>query len=1043
MAPRTVSMTVFWISILLAIASPAWSGSPPPTRLTYGFSQVDLTRHMEVLEDRDGRLTIDDLLTGTDLPFRALSDKETLIGYTRSAFWVRLRIENTGPHSLDWLLEYAQTYAHTVELYEPTAQGYRLISTGNGRPYQERPYDALSFVFPIHQAPGVSTYYLHIASYNRIALVFTAWSEKAMHARQLNEYILMWFAYAFVLALIMYNFVLFFFIRERSYLYYVVFLFALLLFLMSFDGTGFKYLWPRAVWWESIALTALLIMQNVCAILFFQSFVHLKEHSYRQTTFLNGLIVLELGLLAMKCAAPRLPVAQYVQPVLLVSALSMIGISIRLSRKGSRPAFYFLIAFIILLVFAILNSLMTLLVLPPSLFLHYGMHAGTGIMAVLLSLGLADRINTMRIRNKEGETRYRTLFESANDAILILEDDTIIDCNHKAEEIFKCGRMDLTGQSIIRLLPSDQPVQAPSSLTLSTMNKQPTLDHPEQMECLLRRYDGAKFPAEVSLNRLELQGKVLIQTVIRDISERKRFLDALSASEKKFSDTFRMAPQIMVITTRDEGRFIDVNDTFVKISGFERHEVLGRTGIELSLYQQAGDRGIIMEFLRSGKPVRNLETVFFTRDGHRLPVLMSVQPVTLDDQPCLLTIISDISERKRAEEELKASEEARRTLHEQLTQAQKMESIGRLAGGIAHDFNNLLSVILGYGSLMNAAFEKTDNVNRERIQLIIKAAERAKDLTRQLLAFGRKQVLEMKPLNLNAVITNFKDMLIRLIGEDIHLKTVLGQDIGLVNADVSQIEQVLLNLAVNARDAMQQGGTLTVETAVITLDESYALSHVPVVPGAYVMMSVSDTGCGMNAQTIDKVFEPFFTTKATGQGTGLGLAMVYGIVKQHGGYIWVYSEVGKGTTFKIYLPLIQIAQAQEKPFSPPPAVLTGTETILVVEDDPQVRALVCEMLTQYGYTVIETENVREALRLADEQGTIHLVLTDIVMPEMSGRQVFEAVAAKRPGIKVLYMSGYTEDVIAHHGILEAGILFIQKPFSGQKLSEKVREALDS
>ena len=810
-APHTVYMAVFLISILMAISSPAWPG-PAPVLLTSGFSEVDLTRHMEVLEDREGRLTIDDILAGTDLPFRALSEKDTRIGYTRSAYWVRLQIENTGPQALDWLLEYAQPFAHTAELFETGADGVRRISTGNDRPYQERPYDALTFVFPIHQAPGVSTYFMHISSYNRIALVFTAWSEKAMHVRQMNEYILMWFAYAFLLAMGLYNFVLFFFIRERSYLYYVFFLFAVLLFLMSFDGTGFKYLWPQAVWWESVALTSLLIIQNICAMIFFQSFVHLKDHSFRQTTFLNGLIVLELGLLAMKCAAPRLPVAQYVQPVLLVSALTMIGISIQLSRKGSRPALYFLTAFIILLIFAILNSFMTLLILPPSLFLHYGMHAGTGIMAVLLSLGLADRINTMRIRNKEGETRYRTLFESANDAILILEGDTIVDCNHKAEEIFKCGRMDLTGQSIIRLLPSDQPVQAPSSLTLSTMKKQLTLDHPERMECLLRRYDGVEFPAEVSLNHMELQGKVLIQAVIRDISERKRFLDALSASEKKFSDTFRMAPQIMAITTRDEGRFIDVNDTFVKISGFERHEALGRTGIELGLYQQAGDRGIIMEFLRSGKPVRNLETVFLTRDGHHLPVLMSVQPVTLNDQPCLLTIISDISERKRAEEELKASEEARRTLHEQLTQAQKMESIGHLAGGIAHDFNNLLSVILGYGGLMHAAFEKTDNVNRERIQLIIKAAERAKDLTRQLLAFGRKQVLEMKPLNLNAVITNFKDMLIRLIGEDIHLKAVLDQHISLVNADASQIEQVLLNLAVNARDALLHGGTLTIES---------------------------------------------------------------------------------------------------------------------------------------------------------------------------------------------------------------------------------------
>ncbi|HQP30310.1 MAG TPA: PAS domain S-box protein [Deltaproteobacteria bacterium] len=1042
MALSAAYLIGFCFALLTAIPSSAWEG-PPPARLAPGFSKVDLTEHMEVLEDRDGRLGIEDIITGTDLAFRTPSEKDIRVGYTRSAYWVRLAIENSGPQSLDWLLEYGQTYAHTVELYEPTPRGYRRISTGNDRPYDERPYDALTFVFPIHQPPGISTYYLHIASYNRIELVFTAWSKDSLHASQIRQYISVWFAYAFILAMILYNFVLFFFIRERSYLFFVMFLFTNLLFLMCFDGTGFKYLWPQALWWESVAITVTLILQHICGILFFQTFVHLKRLAPRFKTFLDGVIVLELSFVGLKCAVPRLPIAQYVQPVLLITTLAMILMSIQLLRKGSREAFYYLVAALTFFAFAMLNSLMTMLILPPSLFLHYGMHAGAAVLAVLLSLGLADRINTMRIRNQEGETRYRTLFESANDAILIMEDETIVNGNRRAEEIFKCGRSDLVGRSIARLLPRDHPDRAPSSLTLETVRDRLSSKRPEQFECLLSRYDGTEFPAEVTFNRLELKGKALIQAVIRDISERKRFLDALSASEKKFSEVFRMAPQMITITTRNEGTLLDVNDTFLKLTGLERHEVIGRTGIELGLYQQPGDRGIIMEFLRAGKTIRNLETVLRSRNGTEIPVLMSVEPVVIGERECLLTIISDISDRKRAEEELKASEEARRALHEQLTQAQKMESIGRLAGGIAHDFNNLLSVILGYGGLMQASFEKTNDANRERLQMILKAAERAKDLTRQLLAFGRKQVLEIKPLNLNAVITNFKEMLIRIIGEDIHLKTVLDQNIGLVNADVSQIEQALLNLAVNARDAMQQGGTLTVETSVVTLDEGYALSHAQVVPGRYVMLTVSDTGCGMDAQTLDKVFEPFFTTKATGKGTGLGLSMVYGIVKQHGGYIWVYSELGRGTTFKIYLPESQAGQAYEMPTSAPPAVSSGTETILVVEDDSQVRQLVCELLIQCGYTVIETGDVREALRLASQPGEIHLVLTDIVMPEMSGRQVYEQIARLRPGIKVLYMSGYTEDVIAHHGILEPGIHFIQKPFSGQRLSEKLREALDA
>ena len=394
----------------------------------------------------------------------------------------------------------------------------------------------------------------------------------------------------------------------------------------------------------------------------------------------------------------------------------------------------------------------------------------------------------------------------------------------------------------------------------------------------------------------------------------------------------------------------------------------------------------------------------------------------------------DITERKRAEEQ-------QRNLEGQLAQAQKMESVGRLAGGIAHDFNNLLTIVLGYAEMALASSGGLTPVVQASVQRILKAGERARDLTRQLLAFARKQTLEMKVLDLNEVVMGFEKMLARLIGEDIQVQTLLDPSIGPVEADAAQIEQVLLNLAVNARDAMPDGGRLAIETAGVVLDDAYASVHLGVEPGTYVMLTVSDTGCGMDAETLRMAFEPFFTTKGPGKGTGLGLAMVYGIVKQHRGHVSVYSEVGIGTTFKIHLPrAIEIGHDGLAP-SAPAGVIRGTETILVVEDDTAVRQLTHTALTALGYDVIEAESGRDAIRLAAERETIHLLLTDVIMPEMSGREVCEQVAALHPGIKVLYMSGYTANVIAHHGVLDEGVHLLQKPFTQESLAQKIREVL--
>jgi nitrogen-specific signal transduction histidine kinase/CheY-like chemotaxis protein len=382
-------------------------------------------------------------------------------------------------------------------------------------------------------------------------------------------------------------------------------------------------------------------------------------------------------------------------------------------------------------------------------------------------------------------------------------------------------------------------------------------------------------------------------------------------------------------------------------------------------------------------------------------------------------------------------------LTEQLLQSQKLEAVGRLAGGIAHDFNNFLTAIIGYADLSLRRMLPDDPLRRN-LSEIKRASDRAASLTRQLLAFSRKQVMQPKVIDLNSVITEIEKMLRRMIGEDVELRTVLQSELGSVKADPGQIEQVIMNLALNARDAMPTGGKLTIETADTYLDEAYARQHVMVEPGSYVMLAVSDTGTGMDALTREHIFEPFFTTKEVGKGTGLGLSTVYGIVKQSGGNIWVYSEIGSGTAFKIYLPRVPDNAEEYKRLPTLRDLPTGTETILIVEDEEMVRKLARSVLETSGYKVIEAACGADARVIGERNDEeIHLLLTDVVMPELSGREVANLLLTRHPEMRILYMSGYADDAIIRHGVLDEGTNFIQKPFSPHALALKVREVLDA
>jgi PAS domain S-box-containing protein len=393
-----------------------------------------------------------------------------------------------------------------------------------------------------------------------------------------------------------------------------------------------------------------------------------------------------------------------------------------------------------------------------------------------------------------------------------------------------------------------------------------------------------------------------------------------------------------------------------------------------------------------------------------------------------IAIVADITDQMR--------------LEQQLNHSLKMEAMGRLAGGVAHDFNNVITVVSGYGHMILDSVQNDPDL-REAAEEVLKAASRAAALANQLLTFSRHQAIQPTVLEINALVRDMERMLGRVIGEQIDLQVVVSPAVGAVRADVGQLEQVLMNLVVNARDAMPGGGTLTLETANVVLDENYSRSHSGVGPGNYVMLAVSDTGSGMDAETRSHIFEPFFTTKERGKGTGLGLSIVYGIIKQHGGDIWVYSEPEKGTTFKIYLPQVAAASAAGEAGNPVVRRLSGDETVLLVEDEPGVRKLVRGILEQYGYSVIEAESGRQALEMETaHEGRIDLLLADVVLPEMSGRDVADALVLSRPGIKVLYLSGYTDHVVIDRGVLAAGACFLQKPFTPEVLAGKIREVLD-
>jgi two-component system cell cycle sensor histidine kinase/response regulator CckA len=510
--------------------------------------------------------------------------------------------------------------------------------------------------------------------------------------------------------------------------------------------------------------------------------------------------------------------------------------------------------------------------------------------------------------------------------------------------------------------------------------------------------------------------------------EQARAEQARRQSEEQYRNLVDGVRDIIFALTPD-GRIAALNPAFEAVLGWPRDEWLGKPFEGLVQPVDLPEALDLFARVLRGEARPTSQLRVRTRAGGERIAEFSASAQLRDGALVgILGIGRDVTERVQ--------------LEQQLRQAQKMEAVGRLAGGIAHDFNNILTAITGYIDLLLEDLGATDP-RREDAQEVRKAADRAAALTRQLLAFSRQQVMQPRVLDLNALVTELEKMLRRLLGEDIDLATRLDPALAAVKADPGQLEQVIMNLAVNARDAMPAGGKLTIETANTELDDAYAREHFPATPGRYVLLAVSDTGTGMTPEVQAHLFEPFFTTKERGKGTGLGLATVYGIVKQSGGFIWVYSEFGHGTTFKVYLPQVEEAAAPRASVAPA-GLQRGTETVLLAEDEAPVRAVARQVLERQGYKVLEAPSAEAALDLAQRySGPIHVLLTDVVMPGLSGHDLAQRLAALRPEIRVIYMSGYSDDAITRHGLLEPGLAYVQKPFTPDVIARKVREVLDA
>jgi two-component system cell cycle sensor histidine kinase/response regulator CckA len=653
---------------------------------------------------------------------------------------------------------------------------------------------------------------------------------------------------------------------------------------------------------------------------------------------------------------------------------------------------------------------------------------GLVLLFDLYSIYQQLQIHRMRRRLMEREELFRLISENAADMIAVVDMEGRRIYNslayqrvlgYSADELKKSSGFE-------QIHPDDRAKVQEAAAEARRSGEGKTLEY------RIRHKDGSwRVLESTSSAILSKKGEPERLVIVnRDVTERKKTVEALRQSEVSFRSLVEEAPYGIYRVTED-GEFLRVNPALQKILGYESPDELLKTNLGLDVFRHPVDFRRLVELLGSVGEFKDVEVDWKRKDGIPITVRCSGRRLNEgpDGTPYFEAFAEDVTDR--------------RVLERQLRMAAKMEAVGRLSGGIAHDFNNLLGVIIGYSQVLRRRLG-SDNPLYEHADEVEKAAQRAVSLTRQLLAFSRQQILTPVVLDLNRLVSDMEKMLPRLLGEDITVSIKLDPELGSVKADQGQVEQVVMNLAVNARDAMPEGGRLVITTANVELDQAYARHHPGAKPGRCVMLAVTDSGIGMSSETLAHIFEPFFTTKEVGKGTGLGLATVYGVVKQSGGYLWVDSQLGKGASFQIFLPRIDEAVAPRSAGPSQEENLRGNETVLLVEDADALRKLARSFLLDHGFHVLPASNGEEAMEVARKHnGPIHLLLTDVVMPGMNGRALADKLLARLPQLKVVYISGYTDSFIAGHGVLEEGTHLLHKPFTEAALIRKIREVLDA
>lgn len=663
------------------------------------------------------------------------------------------------------------------------------------------------------------------------------------------------------------------------------------------------------------------------------------------------------------------------------------------------------------------------------------------ILSTILGIALAWRNQKSRFYQSQYETekmhaqllqKYEHLTKHANDIIFIIDSENynIVEANERAVETYGYSLDELTSMNVRDIRSNEA-----SKMLNGHYSKTAEFDG-HLFETIHIKKNGQTFPVEVSSRVLEIDNKKFYCSIVRDITDRKKAEKKLKDAIielRKLEDIINKSPAIAFLCKNEEGLPIEFISANISLYGYKATDLIIDKAPFMNLIAPTERNKFInkIEELNLKLSEFTLEHMIMSKSGEIKWAETKVWAIVNEDGNIthFQGVLIDISEQKK--------------LHDQLIQAQKMEAIGQLAGGVAHDFNNILTAITGYAYMLRMRLEKDDTLC-SYVDHILASSERAANLTNSLLAFSRKQIINPQPLSLNKVIKELHKLLLRLITEDIDIEMFLSDHKLTIMADKNQIEQVIINLVTNAKDAMQEGGSITIETEIVQIDEEYVKSHGYGRVGKYALLSITDTGAGMDAETQKRIFEPFFTTKEIGKGTGLGLSIVYGIVKQHNGYINVYSEINKGTTFRIYLPLVEAEEISLIKTDDTSFAMNGIETILIAEDDSEVRTLYKKTLEAYGYAVIEAEDGEEAVSLfIDNKDKIQLLILDVIMPKRNGKEAYEVIKAIKPDIKAIFTSGYTENIIHKKGILDAQLNFIRKPVSPNELLRKIRQVLDN